>query len=121
METKFEGIFELFDISVRRLRNGNKLRLVFESSEDMETEKKLIEFRGHNVKAVITYESQPENDNVVIEDTFEVFDINCRRLRNGDKLKLVIEQMYEKNIELDAVKLRYQNCKIFFEKVGIGL
>ncbi len=110
----FSGMFELFDVSVRRLRNGNKLRLVFESAEDIETEKELIEFRGQNVEAEITQEKEPTKkaDIVLIRAVFEVFDMKCRRLRNGDKLQLVLEQMYSKDAELKAVKLRYEDCSI---------
>ena len=115
----FEAVFELFDLKVRRLRNGNKLSLVFESGEDLETEKKLIEFRGCDVKAEITQDKEPQakRDIVTISDNFEVFEIKCRRLRNGDKLQLVIEQLYTKEKELAAVKLRYHDCKVFFSRV----
>lgn len=115
METKFEGIFELFKTDARRLQNGNKLRLVFESAEDVEIEKKLIPFRENMVKAIITYEHKPGNDSV-IEDTFEVYDVKCRRLKNGNKLTLILEQMYEKSKEIFVVQFKYENCKIFLEK-----
>ena len=117
MEKQFEGVLELFDTSVRRLANGNKLRLVFEVTEDKEMEKELIEFRGELVKATIKKSGDAKKDDPVIEGNFEVFDLSCRRLRNGDKLKLVLEQMYTKEKELDAVKLRYEDCSIFFQAV----
>ena len=115
-----EMVMELFDLHVRRLANGNKLSVVFESTEDLELEKKLIEFRGENVRVTLTQEHEPENksDRVFIDGNFEVFDLKCRRLRNGDKLRLVIECLYEKNQELELVKLRYDNVKVFMEKVG---
>lgn len=113
MEKTIESVLELFDLKVRRLRNGNKLSLTFESAEDLELEKKLIEFRGKNVKANITQENiEDEKNPTVIDATFEVFDLKCRRLRNGDKLMLTLERMYGCDIELSAVKLRYKNCKI---------
>ena len=111
---QMEEIFELFDISVRRLANGNKLRIVLECQADLEIEKKLIEFRGDNVKIKMT---QEEENIERIEDIYEVFDIKCRRLRNGDKLRFTLEQLYEKEKELKIVKLRYDNVKIFMEKI----
>src|SRR4030043_2330309 len=116
---QFEGIFEVFDISVRRLANGNKLRVVLECQESLEVEKGIIEFRGDNVKAKMSQSVLPENvkDIIVVDTVFEVFDIKCRRLRNGDKLSLILEQLYEKDKELDLVKLRYNDVKIFLERI----
>lgn len=116
---QFEGIFEVFDISVRRLANGNKLRVVLECQEDLEVEKGIIEFRGDNVKVKMSQSVLPENvkDIIVVDTVFEVFDIKCRRLRNGDKLSLILEQLYEKDKELDLVKLRYNDVKIFLERI----
>ena len=53
---QMKEVFELFDLSVRRLSNGNKLRIVLERQQDIEIEKKLIEFRGDNVKVKMTQE-----------------------------------------------------------------
>jgi 16S rRNA U1498 N3-methylase RsmE len=119
MSNEFEGIFELFDLKVRRLRNGNKISIILESEEDLDTEKRIIEFRGENVKANLTQEHQPEKkkDVVSIDDVFEIFDIRCRRLRNGDKLSIILETSYEKNLELQLVKLRYDNVRISFNKM----
>lgn len=114
---QMEGIFELFDLSVRRLANGNKLRIVLECVEDLDVEKKLIEFRGENVKAMLAQQSSDGKQAVNVEDVFEVFDIKCRRLRNGDKLSFILEQLYEKEKEIELVKLRYDNVKIFMEKI----
>lgn len=123
MDKTFEGIFELFELQVRRLRNGNKLRLVFESAEDIETEKDLIEFRGETVKTIVTQKEQPKKreDVVTIEGSYEVFDLKCRRLRNGDKLQVILERMYEKDEELKAVRLRYEDCLINLESVEQSL
>lgn len=116
MVKTFEGVFELFDLEVRRLRNGNKLRFIFESQEDLEAEKKLIEFRGCHVESHIAKNDEAEDEAVAnIDDSFEVFDIKCRRLRNGDKLRLILEQEYRKEKELTAVSLRYDNCKLFLK------
>jgi hypothetical protein len=113
-------VMELFDLHVRRLQNGNKLSIIFETSEELELEKKLIEFRGDNVTVNITQEA-PENetDRINIEGIFEVFDIKCRRLRNGDKLRLVCECLYDKEQELKLVKLRYDNVKIRMELIEL--
>jgi len=120
---KLEFVMEMFDLSVRRLANGNKIRVVLETSEDLELEKKLIEFRGDNVKAIITQSNEPENksDKVFIESSFEVFDIKCRRLRNGDKLCLILEKMYEKSEELSLVKMRADDVAIFMERIDMEL
>lgn len=118
MEKQFEAVFELFDIDVRRLRNGHKMRLTFESAEDVDVEEKLIRFRGELVSAIIGVHQEDQGaESVTIEDKFEVFDIKVRRLRNGDKLCLVLEQMYEKQKEVNAAKLRFQDCKVFFKSV----
>ena len=98
---------EMFDLAVRRLANGNKLKLVLESAEDLELEKELIDFRGENVKLVISTEEGDEFHGV-----FEVFDRKCRSLRNGDKLRLVLEKSYEKSAEIEFVKLRYNDVNI---------
>lgn len=120
---QIEFVIEMFDLSVRRLANGNKLRVVLEASEDLELEKKLIEFRGDNVKAIITQAQEPEakNDQAIIEASFEVFDIKCRRLRNGDKLCLILEKMYDKNDELSLVKMRANDVSIFLERINAEL
>jgi hypothetical protein len=111
---------ELFDFPVRRLQNGNKLSIIFETAENLELEKKLIEFRGDNVTVNLTQESpENESDRVNIEGIFEVFDIKCRRLRNGDKLRLVYECLYDKEQELKLVKLRYDNVKINMELIEL--
>lgn len=119
MDKEFEGVFELFEIRVRRLRNGNKIALIFEVAEDLEVEKELIEFRGENVKAIITQAIEPQHqlDVVTIEGEFEVFDLKVRRLRNGDKLRLILEQIYKKETEVESVKLRFNDCKIFFSSI----
>jgi hypothetical protein len=110
---QIEFCMEIFDLSVRRLANGNKLRIVLESLEDLNLEKQLIEFRGENVKAIITI----ENSNNPLESVFEIFDIKCRRLRNGDKLRVILEQMYDKENEISLVKMRGEDVMIFMEKV----
>jgi hypothetical protein len=116
----FDGVFELFDLSVRRLANGNKLRVVLECQEDLDVERELIEFRGDNVKVKITQKIPPENqkDIIVVDSVFEVFDIKFRRLRNGDKLSLILEQLYDKEKEIDLVKLRYNDVSLFMEKIN---
>lgn len=116
MLNKLEIIFELFDVQVRRLRNGSILTLVFESQEDIETEKKLIDFRGCFVKSTISRAEKGKKKEQVINDSFEVFDIKNRHLRNGDKLRLVLKQEYRKEKEATAIQLRYDDCKIFMEK-----
>jgi 16S rRNA U1498 N3-methylase RsmE len=116
---EFEGVFELFDLKVRRLRNGNKLSIVLETGEDIELEREIIAFRGETVKASITQEVEPQKkkDIVQINDVFEVFDIKCRRLRNGDKLSVVLEAGYEKTLEIELVKIRYDNVKVSFDRI----
>ncbi|MHA2179841.1 MAG: hypothetical protein ACXAAH_00305 [Promethearchaeota archaeon] len=116
---EFEGVFELFDLKVRRLRNGNKLSIVLETGEDIELEREIIAFRGETVKASITQEVEPQKkkDIVQINDVFEVFDIKCRRLRNGDKLSVVLEASYEKTLEIELVKIRYDNVKVSFDRI----
>jgi hypothetical protein len=120
---QIECVMELFESKVRRLANGNKLSIVFENFEDKGLEKNLIDFRGVNVNAKITQNVDPENpgDRVYIDENFEVFDIHCRRLRNGDKLQLKLECFYDKKIEHDAVSLKFNNVKIFMERLEKGL
>lgn len=117
----FEGTFEMFDVKVRRLRNGDKLSLVLESTENLETEKALIEYRGEMVKVQITSEvkeDQPHKpkDQYMLEGNFEVYEVKCRRLKNGNKLRLVLEELYEKQHELTAVKQRFDVIQLMMEK-----
>jgi hypothetical protein len=116
----FSGSFELFEIKVRRLRNGNKLSYVFEAPENLAVEKELIELRGENVKAVITqdYEIAKDGKRITLDGTFEVFEVKCRRLRNGDKLMFTLEQSYEKSNELKAVNLRFDQCQISMQSIN---
>jgi len=122
MIKKCEGIFELFNSQVRRLQNGNKLRLIFECPEDIEIEKDLIEVRGCDCKvkvAPVKIDSAGKKGPgpVVIDGTFEVFDIKCRRLRNGDKLALILEKSRDKELEIAAVNAKFQECFVFLETV----
>lgn len=119
MPKQFEGVFELFDVTVRRLANGNKLKVTLEIPEDLEVEKRLIEFRGNNVHVQMTQSEQPNNLNDVVnfEGIFEVFDIKVRRLRNGDKLSLTMEQSYSKPNELDLIKLRFDDVNLFIQEI----
>lgn len=111
---------ELFDVHVRRLANGNKLSIIFEVIDNLELEKKLIEFRGSNVAVKMTQDIEPENkeDKIFIDSNFEVFDIKYRKLRNGDKLRLIFESLYDKFLEIQLVKLRFNDVKIFMEEIG---
>jgi hypothetical protein len=115
--TKFEGTLELFDLNVRRLANGNKLRVILECPEDIDIEKKIIEFRGANVKVTMTPQETEGEKPSIHEEVFEVFDIKCRRLRNGDKLRVILECLYEKEKEIPLVKLRYEDVLLTMEKI----
>jgi hypothetical protein len=116
---QFTGDFELFSVDVRRLVNGNKLCYVFEIPENLETEKKLIEFRGENVKASISQAYDvPEPKRIHIEGVFEVFEVKCRRLKNGDKLMFKLEQSYDKSNELKAVNLRFDKCSVSMQTIN---
>jgi len=114
---QFEGIFEVFDFKVRRTRNLNMIMYVLERPEDIPTEKRLIDFRGKNVAVLMTQEKEPANKRniVTIEDTFKVDDLCLRSLKNGNKLRLVLVQAYEKDKEKQAVELRYENIKLSME------
>ena len=109
--------FELFDLQVRRLRNGNKLRVVLERTENIEIEKKFIEFRYEKVKAKITALLESGQKGKTIEGNFEVFDIKVRSLRNGNKLCVILEALHDKDLELDIVKYRYEEVVLELEKV----
>ena len=57
----FEGLFEVFDVCARRLRNGNKLRIVLEAPYDKAEEKRLIDFKFSEVRmAMEKFEPQPD-------------------------------------------------------------
>jgi hypothetical protein len=102
---------ELFDHCVRRLRNGNKQSVVFEAAEDRELEKSLIEFRGEKVEATITPED-PSKKADGLQGNYEVFDLSVRRLRNGDKLRVVLECLYDKETEVKLAKIRYDEVNV---------
>jgi hypothetical protein len=107
---QIELTMEMFNLSVRRLANGNKIRVIFEIPEDKDQEKQLIDFRGDNVKVMLN----DKNDKTFI---FEVFEIKCRKLRNGNKLSLILEKLYDKEDELFLVNLREDDVKIFMERI----
>lgn len=58
---EYEGTFEVFDVTHRRLRNGNKLRVVLEAQYDRGEEKKLLDliYREANV-TIREVEPNPE-------------------------------------------------------------
>jgi len=57
----YEGIFEVFDVCSRRLRNGNKLRVVLEAPYDRAEEKMLLDFKFGDARIqMMKYEPQPE-------------------------------------------------------------
>ncbi len=65
----FEGLFEVFEVSARRLRNGNKLRIVLEAPYDKAEEKRLIDFKFSEVRMVMEkFEAQPELPGVGSEE-----------------------------------------------------
>jgi tRNA(Phe) wybutosine-synthesizing methylase Tyw3 len=119
MEKKqIELVAELFDIKVRRLQNGHKLRLEFEKPQDKDLNAALVYFRHETVDINVTQNHvEKEKDRIVLEGSYEVFDIKCRTLRNGDKLKIALECVWKKEAEFTAVSLRFQECKLFMDIV----
>ena len=114
MIKKTELVAELFNVIARRLQNGNKLRIVFELPEQEETEIKLSPFKFKNCRAIIAKEIDGAE---TIETVVEVFNLNTRRLNNGNKLSLVLENSYDKELDLKLTKLKFDNCKIFLETI----
>jgi hypothetical protein len=113
----FEGKFELFDVKVRRLQNGDKLSIALEASQDLDLEKQLIEFRGCTVKVFIA-QAQEESKKAKkpFEGFFDVFDVKFRHLKNGSKLRLTLEELYDKKDEIMLVPLRFDVVDVSMEK-----
>jgi len=116
---QFECVMELFDLQVKNFVKSSKIRYFFAIPPDIETEKKLLHFRKHSVKASITREQEParNKDIVNIEDSFEVYNLKWSGSQNGEKFFLVMDQIYTKDKEIEGARLRKDNCKIFLEKL----
>ena len=57
---EFTGTFEVFDVIARRLRNGNKLRMVLEAPYDKDAEKDLVDLRFKMVAVHLIEQDEPQ-------------------------------------------------------------
>jgi len=110
--------FELFDIRVRRLQNGNKLRLTFEIPYNLDVEKHIIDLRSEHVKLTL----KDLEGHVILHDvTFEVFDIRVRKSASNDRLSFVLENMYDKEVEKKVIGMRFDDVKLQMEIIDKSL
>jgi hypothetical protein len=110
--------FELFDIRVRRLQNGNKLRLTFEIPYNLDIEKHIIDLRQEHVKLTL----KDLSERIILDKVvFEVFDIKVRKLSSNDRLSFVLENMYDKEVEKKVIDMRFDDVKLQMEIVDKSL
>ena len=111
---KFDGVFELFDIDVKRSMQGNKLVLTFKADENKAIEKKLIDWRDEWAEVSIRQKLPQESvgEIITVKDKFQVKDIRVRNSKNGNNLFLYVERPYEKVKEVEIVELRFQEVVI---------
>lgn len=114
MIKEFSGEFELFEISVKRTMQGNKLKLVFKMEEDKTVEKKLIDLRDEWILLTVKQKLPQESigDIVTIKDKFEMKEIKVRNSKNGNNLFFVVDQEYYKEKEINIVNLRFQDVVV---------
>lgn len=109
----FKKNFTLFNFIIHKGRD-KKLRLIFERDDDLAIHKKLLEFQDGFVILKVAQSIPPESaaDIITVEGKFEVFKIDRRKLRNGNKLSLVFEQLYEKDKAIEFLDILDQDVII---------
>lgn len=110
--------FELYDVRVRRLRNGNKLRLTFEIPYNLDTEKRIIDLRGENIKLKMV---DIEGQTIIEDQIFEIFDIKVRKLSSNDRLSFILENMYDKKVEMRVIEKRFDDVSLLMETIDKSL
>jgi hypothetical protein len=110
--------FELYDVRVRRLRNGNKLRLTFEIPYNLDTEKRIIDLRGENIKLKMV---DIEGQTILEDQIFEIFDIKVRKLSSNDRLSFILENMYDKKVEMRVIEKRFDDVSLLMETIDKSL
>jgi hypothetical protein len=114
MQKPFKQKLELFDYFVRRLTNGNKIRIIFESEYDLKDEVNLIRFRQKWVYMKALQIIDPESASHIqsVEGKFEFIDVRCKHFANGDKLSLILECSYTSEMDLQLVVVRFQDMNV---------
>jgi hypothetical protein len=107
----YKGNFELFDLQVRRTQSSSIQRVILECPETVEEEKKLIDFRKKNVEVQL-FPITDDGYGDGVEEAFYVSNVQCRTLKNGDKLRIILECQYEKDFEKNLVDLRYHEVEL---------
>jgi len=107
---EFKEKFSLFNFIIHKGRD-KKLRLVFEKDDDLAVHKKLLEFQDEFVILTVVQDIPAESSAspIGVQGKFEVFKIDRRKLRNGSKLSLVFEQLYEKGKAIEFLNVLDQD------------
>ncbi len=118
MPKTFEGVFYLYDYKVKLSKKDSVIKYQFHCPYNLAVDKKLIEFRGKNIKLTGTQEVEPkEKKNIVLlDDIFEVLDIKWKPYKNGAKTILELEEAYDKEKDVKAAILRGDNVKLSWEE-----
>jgi hypothetical protein len=109
----FKGEFELFDVKSRRNVTDKKLRLILECPREIEKDEELTAYKFKNVKVNIILKGSESTKK--IEGTFEVYNVDTRRLKNGNKIRLVLEQMYDKDQDLICTEFKFYDVILSME------
>lgn len=115
---KFSDVFKLM-VNVTGSTDFN-LECHLDMEHNIDKEIELIGFRKNFVKVRITQEVEPENKKniVIIQDTFKVKEVKFKYFsKNVDRLSLILIQKYEKEKEIEMVKLRLDNVIIDLELI----
>jgi len=110
----FEGVFELYN-HLTPPRRERIIQLLLEMGEDPETEKKLVDFRGEQVKVYLNIESA-KTDKKAFEDIFDFWMIPIH-LKHGNKTRVILTAPYTKALEKKVVDVKHHNVKIMMETV----
>lgn len=122
MAKQIEVVMQMIP-KVKELVAGDKLCIVFRTGGNIELEKQLIEFRKKNVTIELTNENKPEDpkNKVNFSGSFKVDRVYNKAYAAGDKLFLELINQYEKADELELIKGRFDNMKLFMKTVDADL
>ena len=109
-----EKKYELFDTLVRRLANGSKHRIILEVPYHSEHEHEMIDFRESNVKLTMF---GPKDELIINAQIYEVFDLKTRKLKDGNKYRIILEKSYDKKLELAVTPYRFAEINVVMEQI----
>lgn len=112
------GSYVMRNTFVRHKNEKDMLFLVLECPHSLKAEMKAIEYRGDFVN--LKLESK-DSAGAGLEDTYKVYDIRVLQRIDGNKMQMLFNRNYEKDKEIDQVKLRNHDCIVSIEKLDPDL